>query len=233
MRGKGRRTAASIRRRSALLDSRRPDALEWSGILTAVVVAVTILAVAGSPVKLMVVPLAVLTVALALRPRVPASADPSPVDGTASLHSEVERARRLEYSFALVQLDRTDTPGVPAKLTAAEQTIRSKLRATDVMIGHGHVLYLVLPSSQAHEIGQVWDRLCETHPDETSYWRRRSVAVFPDDAVTGEGLFEVCRRGTGTVDLRRAGKGRGPAVLPSLSDNGAASAVTEAGETVR
>jgi hypothetical protein len=210
MQGMGERTAVSWRGSANRSGRRVLDGLSWAGIGAAgAAFAAVVLAGAPGVTVTAVAVLGALTVGLALRAPEAAPTSERAVAGPERLHSEVERARRLEYSFALVQLVRSDTVGGPAEVAAAEHRIRSQLRTTDVLIDHGRELYLLLPTSETRDAELIWHRITEVLPGETALWAQRSVAMFPRDGVTGDGLLEACRRGT-----CREADGRGSEVTP-------------------
>lgn len=207
MQGKGERTGASPRGHMQGRRSWTGRIIEALGPLVAVAaVSTTVASGASTVVAVPVVVLAVLTVLLALRSAgVRPSTHERSVDGYPRLHEELERARRLEYPLTLVRVGHSGVEADPVAVARAEQHLRSTIRATDVLIKHDDEHYLVLPSTRGPELDVVWQRLSGVDLDEVAFWEPRSVAVFPDDAVTGEGLLDECRRHANRTALRGGG----------------------------
>lgn len=182
------------------------DPLERTCIAAAVGVTVVVAFVSGSAVVAAPVAfVASMVVGLAVRTPRPVDVPVETTSGAARLHEEVDRARRLDYSFALLRLERSSLGSDSDQITGAERLLASTLRATDAMVTQRDALHLVLPCQRDGGAEAARARLTETHPELASSLRRAGIAVFPIDAVTGDGLLDVCReRAVSDVSRRRA-----------------------------
>ncbi len=131
----------------------------------------------------------------------------SHVSETRRLHEEIERARRFDYSFALMRLD-VDAH-VDSEFDATlEDEILPVLRITDTLIRNGRGTFVVL--SHMDDADTVRERLSHACPQANGVFANSVVALFPRDGVTADGLFEVCNQRASSAKVPTSDVGGAP-----------------------
>ncbi len=184
-------------------DRRSVDAGWFLGAAVAAAVALAVAMISDVLAIAVVLGLAASTMYLARRVRgLEALRDRGDVSGTWRLHEEIERARRLDYPFALMRLDRT--PHADPEVDAAIQAdIRSTLRITDTIIRDGRDTFLVLP--HVDDADTIRHRLSRACPQANGVFAASVVALFPNDGVTADGLLDVCNARTSSEQVPTSG----------------------------
>lgn len=164
---------------------RAPLTLDVIGISVGAVVATTAIVLAVTNRVAVFVVIAALGVVISLLGnqvrQLRAAVDGRMAIGPGRIHEEVERARRLGYSFAVARLpDIKDVDDVDIEL-----------RLTDAVVRHGASTYLILP--HVSDTSTVLSRLDEGRPQLGPQLSHAITAFFPSDAVTADGLIEACK----------------------------------------